>query len=220
MEDVKPIRVDVMTREESVALLVARLASKRKPQDLTPLLDLAARLMDWPLLLKLAAGVIGALLERGDTLKRALDYAKRAYEKRGLTAFDPKDAVGRNDAVAKCIDATIELLDKDERTRLTELAVFPEHTDVPLHAVQLLWTLDDLDTQDAVRQPADHALLDLDLRRSLVRLHNEIRLYLLGAIKDHLALHTRLLDEYGKRCSNGWATGPMTDTSSSISPIT
>ena len=82
--------------------------------------------MKWPLLLKLAAGVIRARLELGDTLERALDYANRTYEKRGLSAFDPKDAVKRSDAVAKSIAATLELLDQVERTRLNELAIFPE----------------------------------------------------------------------------------------------
>jgi hypothetical protein len=37
----------------------------------------------------------------------------RVYKRRGLSAFDTKDAVKRNDAVAKSIHATIELLDQD-----------------------------------------------------------------------------------------------------------
>jgi hypothetical protein len=88
--DAKRIPVDEMTPEESVALLVARLPSEYKPHDLEPFRHLAARLMDWPLLLKLAAGVIGARLERGEILEGALDYVNRVYDKRGLTAFDPK----------------------------------------------------------------------------------------------------------------------------------
>jgi hypothetical protein len=55
---------------------------------------------------------------------------------------------------------------------------------------------------------ANYALLDFDLRCGLDRLRHEIRLYLGRAIKDGPALHTRLLDEYGKRCSHGWPTGP------------
>jgi hypothetical protein len=65
-------------------------------------------------LLKLAADVLRARLERGDTLEGALDYSNRVYERRGLSAFDTKDAVKRNDAVAKSIHATLELLDQDE----------------------------------------------------------------------------------------------------------
>ena len=192
--DAKRIRVDEMTPEESVALLVARLPGEHKPHDLRPFRHLAARLMDWPLLLKLAAGVIGARVERGDILEGSLDYVNRVYDKRGLTAFDPKDAVKRNDAVAKSIQATLELLGQDEQTRLAELAIFPENTDVPLHLIEVFWDLDDLDTQDTLQRFADYALLDLDLRAGIVRLHDEIRSYLVRTIGDEPALHRRLVD--------------------------
>ena len=90
--DAKRIHVDEMRPVESVALLATRVSKESRPRDLQPFHRLADRLMGWPLLLKLAAGVIGARLERNDTLEGALDYVSRAYEKRGLTAFDPKDA--------------------------------------------------------------------------------------------------------------------------------
>ena len=128
--DAKRIHVDEMRPEESVALLATRVPLEQKPLNLHPFRLLADRLMDWPLLLKMAAGVIGARLDRKDTLEGALDYVNRAYEKRGLTAFDPKDADQRNGAVAKSIEASLELLDQDKRARLSELAIFPEDTDV------------------------------------------------------------------------------------------
>jgi NB-ARC domain/WD domain, G-beta repeat/APAF-1 helical domain len=201
------VQVDEMKPEESVALLASRVPLENRPRDLQPFRHLGARLMDWPLLLKLAAGVIGARCERGDTLERALDYVDRAYEKRGLTAFDPKDAVKRNDAVAKSIEASLELLDEYERTRLSELAIFPEDSDVPLGMIELLWGLDDLDTQDTAKRFADFALLDLDLRGGSVRLHDEIRLYLWRTLPDEAALHARLVDRLGnpKEIRDGYA---------------
>jgi WD40 repeat protein len=195
--DAKRVQVDSMTPKESVALLAARLPGEHRPSDLQPLRYLSSRLMEWPLLLKLAAGVIRARLERGDTLEGALDYVNRAYERRGLTAFDPKDALKRNDAVAKSIEATLELLDKDERTRLSELAIFPEDIDVPLPIIELLWGFDDLDTEDIAKRLADFALLDLDLGKGLTRLHDEIRLHLGRAMLDEAALHARLVDRLG-----------------------
>jgi hypothetical protein len=141
--------------------------------------------------------VIGARLGRSDTLEGALDYVNRAYEKRGLTAFDPKDAVQRNDAVVKSIQASLDLLSQDERTRLTELAIFPEDTDVPLRMLELLWGLDSMDTQDTATHLADFALLDLDLRTGVVRVHDEIRLYLGRALSDEVVLHTRMVDRLG-----------------------
>src|SRR5262249_12986026 len=168
-----------------------------KPLNLHPFRLLADRLMDWPLLLKLAAGVIGARLDRKDTLEGALDYVNRAYEKRGLTAFDPKDVDQRNGAVAKSIEASLDLLDQDKRARLSELAIFPEDTDVPLPMIELLWGLDNMDTQDTETLQSDFALLDLDLHAGIVRLHDEIRLYLGRALLDDAALHARLVDRMG-----------------------
>ena len=110
--DADRIQVDEMAPEEAAALLATHVPREFTPPSLQPFRRLAARLMGWPLLLKLAAGVIGARLERDDTLEGALDYVSRAYEKRGLTAFDPKVADKRNDAVAKSIQASLELFDR------------------------------------------------------------------------------------------------------------
>jgi WD40 repeat protein len=195
--DAKPIHVDEMAPEEAIALLATRVPQEQRPSNLQPFRLLANRLMDWPLLLKLAAGVISARLDRNDTLEGALDYVNRAYEKRGLTAFDPKDAEQRNDAVAKSIQASLDLLDQDERTRLSELAIFPEDTDVPLPMIELLWGLDNLDTQEIATRLADFALLDFDLRAGIVGLHDEIRLYLGHALPDEESLHARLVDRLG-----------------------
>ena len=195
--DAKPIHVDEMATEEAIALLATRVPLEQRPSNLQPFRLLANRLMDWPLLLKLAAGVISARLDRNETLEGTLDYVNRVYEKHGLTAFDPKDAEQRNDAVAKSIQASLDLLDQNERTRLSELAIFPEDTDVPLPMIELLWGLDDLDTQEIATRLANFALLDFDLRAGIVRLHDEIRLYLGRALPDEQSLHARLVDRLG-----------------------
>ncbi len=170
-----------MTPDESGALVAALLPAEHRPSNIALLLRaLTARLMEWPLLLKLAAGVIRGRLERDDTFEKALEYVTSVYNKYGLIAFDPKDAVERNDAVAKSIDASLEQLDKDDkegRTRLRELVMFPEDTDVPLRMIELLWGLDDLDTQQTVELLDNYRLVDLDLREGLVRLHDEIHSY-------------------------------------------
>ena len=210
--DARRVHVDEMTPDESGALVAALLPAEHRPSNIALLLrDLSARLMEWPLLLKLAAGVIRGRLERDDTFEKALEYVTRVYNKHGLIAFDPKDAVERNDAAAKSIDASLEQLDKDDkegRTRLRELAMFPEDTDVPLRMIELLWGLDDLDTQQTVELLDNYRLVDLDLREGLVRLHDEIHSYLQRAISDETAvLHERLLDRLGnpKKIQDGYA---------------
>jgi hypothetical protein len=195
--DARLVHVDEMMPEEAVALLVTCIPADNRPHDLQPFYRLADRLMDWPLLLKLAAGVIGARLRRNETLDGALDYVSRTYEKRGLTAFDPKDAQERNDAIAKSIQASLDLLDQGERTRLSELAIFPEDTNAPLRMIELLWDLDNLDTEDTATRLADLALLDLDLHAGTARLHDEIRFYLGRTLCNEAASHARLVDRLG-----------------------
>jgi hypothetical protein len=72
--DAKPVvHVGEMAPEEAVALLTTRVPSEHRPRDLQPFRHLAARLMEWPLLLRLAASMLRARLERKDTLEGALD---------------------------------------------------------------------------------------------------------------------------------------------------
>ena len=73
--------------------------------------QLAARLGEWPLLLKL---VNGALRERVDKLRAPLPDALSDIEKRldkhGLAAFDATNARARDEAVAKTLGLSLDLL--------------------------------------------------------------------------------------------------------------
>jgi hypothetical protein len=205
----KRVRVDEMTVEESAALVAALIPAGHRPSNIALLLQpLTARLKEWPLLLKLAAGVMRGRVERGETFEKALEYVTRLYDKRGLVAFDPRDAADRNDAVAKSIEASLEQLDLEVRTRLKELAIFPEDTDVPLHIIELFWGLDEFDTQQTIELLANCGMVHLDLRVGLVHVHDEIHLYLQSAISDEQAiLHGRLLDRLGNptKIQDGYA---------------
>jgi WD40 repeat protein len=196
LPDTARVKVGEMTFEESVALIVRRMPTGLSPE-ITPLRNLADRLMNWPLLVKLAAGIIRGRLDHGDTFDSAIDYVNRVYDKRGLIAFDAKDPVERDDATAKSIEASLEQLGTAERTMLCDLVIFPEDTDAPLRMIEVLWGLDDLDTQETLGRLANYSLLDLKLLHGVVRLHDEIRLYLRRAIEDEAALHTRLIDRLG-----------------------
>ena len=56
---------------------------------------LARRLGEWPLLLKLANGVLKDLLRHGDTLDGALRGLHQRLDRSGLTAFDVRSACSR-----------------------------------------------------------------------------------------------------------------------------
>jgi len=75
-EDASRIDVDEMTVSEAVSLVVARIGER--PVDLEPIRQLAHRLGEWPLLIKLAGAAMRQRMDRGDSLPGALQYVNAA----------------------------------------------------------------------------------------------------------------------------------------------
>jgi hypothetical protein len=128
--------VDAMQSNEAEALLSSGLPQGSE----TDLSKLAARLGEWPLLLKL---VNGALLHRvsntGQALADGLAYVNRALDNGGLTVFDARKEAARKSAVAITLGVSLDLLRSEERARYNELAIFPEDVDIPLSMLEILW---------------------------------------------------------------------------------
>ena len=180
--------VNEMTNDQSVEMLTARL--QEKPQDLGPFRKLATRLGEWPLLLRLAASQIRERLERGDSLDGAVGYVNRAFDKRGPIAFDRP-----NDAVAKTVSASLDILPPDDRRRCAELAIFPEDAPVPLSAACALWQLDELDAEEVAQRLDGAALVDFDLKVACIRIHDVLQSHLRKQLSDMQSLHARLVHE-------------------------
>ncbi len=198
------VPVDAMQKKEALALLTFDLpANDLANAETTALQSLAARLGGWPFLLKL---VNGALRERVNTMRQplsaALVYVQKALEKRGLTAFDARNPVERNQAVAATLTASFEHLQEDELARYQELAIFPEDVEIPLMAIAKLWDatggLDDLDTEElCTRLNQLSLLLSYDPTTQRIQLHDVVRTYLEEQVASHLpALHGQFLDAY------------------------
>jgi WD40 repeat protein len=166
---------------------------------------LAARLGEWPLLLKVVNGTLRKRTAGGESLETALDYVERVLDKRGLTGFDERNTSQRNRAAAVTLGVSIEQLTAGERSRFHELAIFPEDTDIPLAAIERLWRatggLDELDTEDLCRRLFDISLLlRLDLALRTVRLHDVIRTILREQCRAELqAWNAALLKTFGAR---------------------
>ncbi len=169
------VEVDEMTAGEAVALLIARLP--QKPASLDPFRQLAHRLGEWPLLLKLAAGALRQRIERGDTLAGALAYVGKALDRRGVVAFDRENAGDRRGAVASTIDLGLEQLAADDRDRCIRLAIFPEDEDVPIDVAGELWGLDAFDTEETLSRLDNSSLVDFDLKLGLVQVHDVVLAY-------------------------------------------
>ena len=189
------VRVDEMTAAESIEVLGAVFP----PETLSHarLAQLARRLGEWPLLMKLAAGMIRRRLDRGDSTAGALGYVERALDKRGVTAFDQGEASERDQAVRNTVAASLDQLSPQDSRRFRELAIFPEEVPIPLATLARLWGLDGLDTEECAQRLDEVALVKLDLQRGVVTLHDVMRAYVLRELDDVVPVHARLVEAYG-----------------------
>ena len=204
----KRIDVDAMRQEEALALLGHGLPSGEHAAGLGAL---AARLGEWPLLLKLVnAALRERVLGTGQPIEAALAYVNKALDKRGLTFFDARDAGARHKAVAKTLGLSIAQLSEAEQQRFEELAVFPEDAPVPLDTLAAYWArtggLDEFDTEALGDRLSRLSLvLDFDPTARWLRLHDVVRQYLVGRLGERLAgLHAELLAA-ARPASGRWA---------------
>jgi WD40 repeat protein len=206
------VDVDAMQQDEAVALIGYGL-----PRGAADLRTLASRLGEWPLLLRLAnAALRDRVQTSGQTIEFAVAYVNKALDRRGLTFFDARDPVTRDQAVARTVELSIERLTEDERARFTELAVFPEDVKIPLQTLQRLWErtagLDDFDTEHLSDRLSRLSLtLVFDPVQRYVRLHDVIRQYLLQRIGARVAsVHQELLNAH-RPATGAWADMPQSE---------
>ena len=135
------VPVDGMKPAEAATLLAVGLPPAKTDPPPPPLLALAKRLGEWPLLLTLANAQLRSEVEGGVTVADAIAYVMRLYDEVGLDAFDSGDEASRNSAAHLSIGASLRRLDagKGEVARFEELAVFPEDADIPAATIARLW---------------------------------------------------------------------------------
>jgi hypothetical protein len=127
-----------------------------------------------------------------------------------LTAFDAKDPSERREAVGKTLALSLDRLDTSDQARLCELAVFPEDVQVPIGTVELLWHetagLDDIDTDDLLQRLFGLSLLlQLDLHRRFLQLHDVIRGWLRDRVAGNLAdVERALVNGFKAACHGAW----------------
>ena len=221
----QPVKVDAMRQAEAIEMLRVGLPAAEKQRCdregmAEALQRLATRLGEWPLLLGL---VNGALQDRvnnaNQPLPDAIAYVNRALDKRGLTFFDVRDTESRNQAVAKTLGVSLELLKPAERARYAELAIFPEDVNVPLTTLEKFWGKTgeadgfdaEFDTEILCALLNQFSMLhSFDLGARTIRLHDVIRTFLRDERKADLpTLNNQLLDAH--RPDAGWAEAPNDD---------
>ena len=209
--EIERVAVDAMTPNQALAMLARGLPDSVMPSNRARLAALAARLGEWPLLLGLANGMLRARTARGGSLQNALTYGEHALAQRGLAAaFQAHDRAARRNTAWGTLEVSLEELSEAERMRFAELSVFVEDAEIPTSAALGLWHqvagLDLLDGEDLLTRLAELSLIiDLDLGRSVFRLHDVFRSLLRsGPTKGRLAeLDGKLMAHFRSNCPAG-----------------
>jgi WD40 repeat protein len=191
--DAVQVHVDAMEVPEAVRLLGAGLPAGAE----AGLKTLAARLGEWPLLLKIVNRQLRALMqEDGLAPERALREVVEALDAEGLTVFDREDLESRGQAVARTVGASLRRLAVEDVSRFEQLAIFPEDKDIPLQVLEKLWGAGLFATRKLCGRLHDLSLLlRFNRQAGTIRLHDVIRAYLLKKGESHLvAWHRRLLE--------------------------
>ncbi len=199
------VKVDAMRSTEAIKMLSIGLPHGEIAACDSDLLKLAIRLGEWPLLLGLAGAALQDRVQNtNQLLPEAIAYVNRALDKRGLTFFDARDTESRNQAVAKTIGVSLDLLQPAERARYDELAVFPEDVNIPLSTLGKFWSSTgeaekfdaEFDTEELCTRLNRLSLLHtFDAKARHIRLHDVVRQYLIHEQRHRLtSLHIQLLD--------------------------
>jgi WD40 repeat protein len=193
--------VDAMTGPQASELLSSGLPPDQVFSQTGELKALAGRLGEWAQLLRLVNGFLRErVVESSESLSQAIIDANIRLSEEGLDAFNADEEGDRTKAVARTINLSLGLLDDNQRSRFTDLAVFPEDADIPIGVVTLLWRqtvgLSESKTKDLlVKFYGLSLLLGLDLNQRTFRFHDTVRYFLRhqAGREALVAKHTRLL---------------------------
>lgn len=204
------VHVDAMQREEATSLLAAGL--EHDDGLLWELTNLASRLGEWPLLLRLVNSALRNRIQNDRQSPRdAITSINKALDKRGLTYFDAQNPEARDRAVARTIGVSLELLSAKDRERYSEMAIFPEDVEIPLSTLEKLWArtgaFDEFDTEELCSRLNRFSLLwSYNANERRIRLHDVVRKFLIEQQGDKLpSIHAQLLDAHRPNTSFGWA---------------
>jgi len=194
---VQAVVVDALELPRAVELLGQGL-SPLPP--MSTLERLAAKLGEWPILLKLVNAQIREEYREGVGAFEAFRFVEATLEEKGLTAFDRDDEEARNLAVRRTVEASLQRLSSEDQNRYARLAVFPEDEHVPLDVLGLLWKTEPAEVPRVCRRLAEMSLLYRFHRADgWIQLHDVMRAYLLREHREEMqSLQGVLVDGYLK----------------------
>ncbi|MGB0387502.1 MAG: NB-ARC domain-containing protein, partial [Ardenticatenaceae bacterium] len=212
--EAKVVMVNQMSADEATALLSNMIGSEAADEQL--LAELAVYLGQWPLLLELVAAQVRQVVGRNEkSVGQAVDEVRERLVARGLTAVDVRDEAACLSAFEIILSVSLHELQalgeqgQNWRERYLELAIFPEHVEIPGPTIFKLWQatagFEQQDSQNALLAMCDLLLLRYDPERQTVRLHDVA--YLGQQVDNYAPLHEALLAVH-LPASGKWADLP------------
>ncbi|MFN8529029.1 MAG: NB-ARC domain-containing protein [Anaerolineae bacterium] len=193
MGDVLPdgaqqVGVNQMTGEEAFALLTHALPAADVQAERSALMRLAADLMEYPLPIKLANGILRERVnDKRQPLNKALTYVNDLLAEFGLALDD------RTSIVEAALRASLDQLDAIDLMHFKRLAIFPEDVAIPLRSLSHLWRISAVRAERVCERLFDLSLLlDFDLTAQTIRLHDVIRDLLIRQAGSLLPRHGKL----------------------------
>jgi NB-ARC domain len=197
-----PVDVGTMHVEDAGWLLSAGLPTGYD----AGLAALAHQLGYWPVLLRLANRALRQrVIAQKTPMSKAMDAVERELTRKGVLAFDPTRSAGdRDKTVAATVEASLELLDANERQRYTELAIFPQDVPIPLFRAAELWQLTAgltaAQAEDLITLRLDPlSLIDYNGESATVQQHDVLRRYTSAKLADKAAFHSKLVQHWTDR---------------------
>lgn len=161
-----------------------------------------------PLLLKLAGDMLRQRVEIvGDAPLIALEYANHLFTEKGAVAFDKTDTSDRNQAVARSIGASLDLLSPEDLERYIQLALVLDKRSITITEVMKLWKGqqegtddlgDQLKTEERLQRFNGLSLIRYDLTDKVVSLDELIRSHLLAQLPSAVGLDLKAENIFSK----------------------
>jgi tetratricopeptide (TPR) repeat protein len=211
-----PESVQELSINEATELLITLLPAEMPRNAIVSdtLAQLAERLGQWPILLKICGATLGREVRRGKPFPDALDWIYAGLKKQGLQAFDRANPRDRNQALAKSVAVSLRAYDKQQCHRLLELAIFPPGETIPERVVARLWhataSMDSFAAGKLLREFAG-AFFEFSFQRELddhvLRFHDTLHEYLAAQLTscERAKTHDLFLRSY-KSDEQTWAS--------------
>lgn len=180
LADDRVVSVGQMSEVESFELLAPTGTPKVSKNAIS---SLAKRLAHWALPLELAHGRMQTLIhyEHRDAME-AVNEINRALDERDFESLNLTGSDEHNAAISATLRLVIGQLDKADRSRLIELALFPEDTQIRVTTLSVFWELPERETKDLVARLAASLLIHHSTGR--ISIHDLIRAYLVHLLQD------------------------------------